>query len=470
MTADSSSADVPVEDRVPGSPGAISSGDEQPLTVGLCGPPWWAREFRESAKATEFVAWRYLDVVSDDPEGVRAALPQISGQVDALVFHGRAYHDRAVADHVLDVPAVYLSVEPAALLPALLTVTLDGTHDIERISVDSLSADQIKDVYATFRRSAQQVRSIQYSGPDEGERYTNFHRQLFESGKTTGAVTTVTAVEHALRQEGVPVARMTTTQAQRRESLRRALGTVAALANGARAEMSQIVVVAVSLSNSARPAGAREAGYWQQELSLELHKIILAEARLMDGTVATRKSGDFAITSTLRDLRRVTHGLRDAPILARARQLLGVGVDVGIGLGLTAREADKNALIGVERARMVESSSAIVVSPEGGGLSLPAKFRAGDRKLHEERNLAFLKCLLDASGETGSHQQAPFVVDVAEAARLADVPARSARRYLESLVDDGLAWPMQAIQQSGRGGRPRLLYRLVHEKLQQSEA
>jgi predicted ArsR family transcriptional regulator len=55
-------------------------------------------------------------------------------------------------------------------------------------------------------------------------------------------------------------------------------------------------------------------------------------------------------------------------------------------------------------------------------------------------------------------------VDAERVAELLDVTARTARRTLRTLVDEGLAWPVPPARTTG-AGRPRQLYRLVTTKL-----
>jgi hypothetical protein len=375
-----------------------------------------------------------------------------------VLFHGRVYHDQALAEGVLPVPAVYMSVDPAFLLPTLLAVTLDGAVDIERVSIDSVENGALREVYAGFGRSPEHVRTISNQGLASEEKYTAFHRDLYESGVVSGALTTMGVVAQNLQRIGVPVARYTGTFGQRQGSLRRALTTVAALASGTRIEMSQLAVALVSVSESARPAHPLESSYWQQEMGLELHKIIIDEARLMQGTVASRTASDFMVTTTLGDLRSVTGGLQRAPFLDQIQRKLGVEVDVGIGLGLTPREAEENALAAVSRARVVDGCAAIIVGRDGSGLSLPVRPAA---EIHDRRSVDFLQRVLDAAEPTDN---GPVVLDAETVARLVGIAPRSARRNLESLVGQGLAWPMQSAS-TAKGGRPRYLYRLVREKL-----
>ena len=55
-------------------------------------------------------------------------------------------------------------------------------------------------------------------------------------------------------------------------------------------------------------------------------------------------------------------------------------------------------------------------------------------------------------------------VDAERVAELLDVSARTARRTLHTLVEEGLAWPVPPARNTG-AGRPRRLYRLITTKL-----
>ena len=62
-----------------------------------------------------------------------------------------------------------------------------------------------------------------------------------------------------------------------------------------------------------------------------------------------------------------------------------------------------------------------------------------------------------------------LVVDAETAGRVLGVTARTARRLLHSLVEEGLAWPLPP-SRAPQPGRPRQFYRLVTEKLERPRA
>ena len=61
------------------------------------------------------------------------------------------------------------------------------------------------------------------------------------------------------------------------------------------------------------------------------------------------------------------------------------------------------------------------------------------------------------------------MVDAETAGRVLGVTARTARRLLHSLVEEGLAWPLPP-SRAPQPGRPRQFYRLVTEKLERRSA
>ena len=56
------------------------------------------------------------------------------------------------------------------------------------------------------------------------------------------------------------------------------------------------------------------------------------------------------------------------------------------------------------------------------------------------------------------------MVDAERVAVLLAVSARTARRTLHTLVEEGLAWPVPPARTTG-AGRPRQLYRLITTRL-----
>jgi hypothetical protein len=166
------------------------------------------------------------------------------------------------------------------------------------------------------------------------------------------------------------------------------------------------------------------------------------------------------VTATRGSLAAATDGLRVSPFTSRARSELGIVIEAGVGLGRTAQDAEAQA-----RAMLVTShagASGRPGPPDGGGRALVPAPRQPEGGSARQRGLETLARLADSlpAGET------PLAVDAETASRLLSVTPRTARRLLHTLAADGLAWPLPP-GRTPQPGRPRQLYRLLVEKLEQ---
>lgn len=404
--------------------------------------------------------WRLVGAAYTEEHESRARLRSMESRIDVCLFAGPLAYDLARREADLAVPATYVPVSGAALYSTLLRGMLDGACDPARVSVDSVSASELTEAYAEIGLDTQHVHVHAYDRPESAAEFFDFHEGLHRRGETTMALTTVPVVEHQLTEAGIPVRRMIPTVA----TLRIALNTAALLGTGNRSEEAQIAIAIVQPTSAARPVNAGPSNYWQQELKLALHRELLHDARRMGATVLPRDEHGHMVITTLGALERITEGFRVAPFLEHIRTELGLPVEVGIGLGMTARDAEAKAQAAVDKSTADGGTGAYVMGPGDTVLALPAAaLPAGPPAAAEQtdpsKGTEILDRLLAGLAEDGPVTETA-VVDADKVAEVLDVTARTARRLLHTLVDEGLAWPLPPVR-SSRAGRPRQPYQLI---------
>jgi len=430
------------------------------VTVGVVGAEQIVHRTMALARELDNPSLRLVTAVYDDEHDAHAQASRIASRVDVCLFAGPLPYDMAVGTGQLPVPATYVPSGGPALFSTLLRGVLEDVFDPRLISVDTISRRELQHAYEEIGLKVSGVRLMEYGSPELADKFFDFHRKLYERGKTTGAVTTVPSVEAALRKADIPTLRM----APSATTIRNALTTAILMGSGAKLEESRIVTMIVRVPGSALPAHASPSNYWYQELKLSLHRELLREARPMDAAVIPRDEHSFLIVTTMGSLRLATDDLSMAPFLGRIHKELGILLEVGIGLGRSTREAEVNAQSAVDKAAADGGRTAFIVGPRDTVLQLP-----GDRSHVPERStstpdskgsqvLARLAERLDELGDTER------IVDAEKVAELLGVTLRTARRTLHTLVDEGLAWPMPP-SHSSKVGRPPRPYQLLVEKL-----
>ncbi|TDE58584.1 transcriptional regulator [Nonomuraea mesophila] len=427
------------------------------IAVGVVGPHDLVEQIVHiGASLPSAASFRLVGAPHAGEHETRDKLAKIAGNIDAVLFTGPLQYDLATQAGELPVPATFVPVSGAGLYSSLLRGTLSMRIDPARVSIDSIARADVAEAYQEIGVPMDGVHVSEYHQPDSVRDFVAFHERLHREGATTAALTTVRTVAHKLQAAKVPVLRMMPTP----HTLRLAINTATLLGTGSRLEESQIAIVLVELAASARPAQSGPGNYWQQELKLSLHRSLLAEARLMGATVAPREENSYVITATVGALSQATDGFRVAPFADRVRADLGMVVEVGIGLGNTARDADAHALIAVERARAADATAAFLVGGDGSATSLPLRQRRRREPVEEPAAGSKAARTLDRLLERLGDDPEAMVVDAESVAEMLGVAPRSARRVLQSLVEEGLAWALPPVR-SSQAGRPRQPYRLV---------
>ena len=388
-------------------------------------------------------------------------LARLQYRVDACLFTGPLPYDIARQRGALTVPGTFVPLNDAALYRTLLKGVTDGVCEVDRISIDTVTQEEVEQAYAEIAVPIQHVRVHPYKGPEPAADIAAFHERLWRAGDVSAAVTCIRSVWQRLQVSGVPALRVLPTQV----SVLTALRTAALMGVGRQLADSQIAVAIVESPATRAATREQPMNYWREELKLGLHQLLLREARSMDATLQPFEDHGFMLVTTVGALASSTDGFRVAPFLDRAREELGVGIHVGVGVGGSARDAAAGAGEALAKVREL-GSQGFALHHQGelvvlsGQRSEPAQQPVPPTEGREL--LARLAQALDSSRSNGGGQ--PHVLDADEAARLLGITPRSARRVLGMLTDEGLAWPLPP-ERSLQRGRPRHRYRLVVERL-----
>ncbi len=444
-----------------------SNGTREEITIGVVGADEIVRRIMSVARATGSPSWRLIAAVYGVEHEAHAQAMKIASRVDVCLFAGPLPYDVATRPGDLPVPATYIPVGGSALYGTLLRGALEGTFDPLRVSVDSAPVADVREAFQEIGLDPAAVRVMPYVHPESAAEFLDFHRELYERGATTGAITTVPTVAAALAAAGVPSLKMTPAGT----TIRHTLHTAALIGSGAKLEESRIVTMIVRVPSGAFPAHASPSNYWYQELKLSLHRELLRDARPMDAAVLTRDEHSYLVVTTMGSLNLATDDLTMAPFLGRISAELGLRLEVGIGLGRSTREAELNAQAAVDKASAAGADTAFLVGPGETVLQLPAARQEDDgtpaaasQPAQPSRDSRAAEILARLAEKIDADNDSERVIDAERVAELLGVTLRTARRMLHTLVDEGLAWPMPPAR-SSKVGRPPRPYQLLVDKV-----
>src|SRR4051812_35994043 len=142
--------------------------------------------------------WRLVGSAHTAEQETRDRLMKIVDGIDVALFTGPLQYDLARAAGELPVPATYVPVSAASMYSALLRGTVSGLCDPARVSVDSITEADVTEAYDEMDVSTDGVHVMQYQGPESVKEFLAFHEELYRSGRTTAALTTVRTVAQGL--------------------------------------------------------------------------------------------------------------------------------------------------------------------------------------------------------------------------------------------------------------------------------
>lgn len=439
---------------------ATSGGARRGVTVGFVGTASLGRRLLQVAERMG-PSIRLVSAVSEKAHGAREKAMQIAGEVEVILFSGPLPYDLATAAGQLPVPAVYVPPGGPALPTVLLRAALLRDVELDRLSIDSVSENEVRDTYEELDQGAAGVHVMEYQQSATTEDFLHFHGELFRAGRTTAAITTLPVVAQDLAAEGIPVLVMRPDAT----TLRTALNTALLVGGGASLDKERMAMVIVRVPKALTPQRHGITNSTFTELRLQMMREVLHEARRMDALVLPRDDVSFLVCVSMGSLRAATHDLAAVPFVARIREALDFEPDIGIGVGRTVVEAEVNAEEAADSGSETEERSVFMVGPNESIVQIPRDHAGGVPVAlagQEPREAEILRQILKALAHVGEESR---IVQAEQVADLLGVTLRTARRHLRNLVEADLAWQLPPIQTS-KVGRPPIPYRLLEQRLQ----
>lgn len=384
----------------------------------------------------------------DDEDRMLAATKRAGAESEVLLFTGPVPYDHAKAAGLLVLPAVFLSLSEEALHRALLEVSVHNAQFMATLSIDTVSAGAVREVYDELGLDSRKLRMHPYVADDPWQDVESL--VAFHTKRDGVALTCRRAVEERLTELGVPVVRVVPTQ----QAVLSAVDTAVLLAGGAVARSAQLAMCVVGVDRF--DSLHRATPHQLRELGGELHRIVLRQSRPLAATVVPTGLNTVLMITTLGALLNAEHDVE--AIVDLASKEVGMDVSIGIGTGRSAHRAEDAAhralTAAQQRGKGIVMINADAVAETGGPTcaGVPANGRQATGAVRDHQRL------LDALPANDSDS---LVVDSATAGAALGISDRSARRLLTGLARAGLAWPVA--NPGADRGRPRQRFRLAGE-------
>lgn len=405
-------------------------------------------------------------IIYQDASEVPDILKQYEKEVDFWLFSGKAPYWYAVNSQNTLKPLYHIPHTGSSLYRVLIQMAENEKLSMNNISFDSFYKKEIEEAFTDISPYIPNFYLFDYDGAMSADVVTQYHYDLWKSGKTQVAITCFLSSYLSLKNLGVPTFRIWPT----RDNIRTMLTIATSKAEASHFKDSQIAIQHISIDGYADFVREATSTYAARRVELKLYELLLTYTEAVEGSIVQHGYGQYTIYSTRGIVEQLTDHFTVLPILDDITCKLTIGVNGGIGFGSTAHAADENAHTALGLAKRAGKSKWMVVlddktvfGPLNSATHLQYSLRTDDQSL---RSLA---AKLKISVTTVNRIAAIYnkldqeTISAEDFASYLGVTSRSARRLLSSMVEQHFA---EVTGEEGSGkGRPRKLYHIHLDKI-----
>ncbi|VEF47200.1 putative transcriptional regulator [Bacillus freudenreichii] len=383
--------------------------------------------------------------------------------VDFWIFAGPALHT-FVQKSGSQQPFYYLNLDGASLQKTLLEISYKDNMSLSRMSIDLLKERDVSETYRELRIPYKDIYVYEYEYDTPLDKLLSFHQDLYMKKKVDICVTCLHFIYEKLRQQGIPVYRVTPTRVNIRETFLSAIERWTTH----QFKKSQIAVVLIEIQKIEQNRNSSTTiSYDAHRTNLELQTAILDYAESISGSFVNLGLGSFIIFST-RGFSRET-GQHIQVLLDSISLVTDLPANIGIGYGDTALKAEENARVALHHAQNYEAYCAFLVDDRDnitGPLrqeeNISFSYRTEDKEISNKLKdsgvtITTFNKILSVQRRTGNHSVTTNLL-----ADWLKMTPRNARRILTGLVEQGLA-EIIGEEAPASKGRPRKIYRVTAE-------
>lgn len=431
------------------------------MRVGIIGPKDLVDKSIEIGKRYNSI--QTVGIPYEDESDTLKNVKKWEDQVDAFLFTGFLPYYLTTHNGLTGKQLFYYPILGSALYRVLFRMKFHYNINISKISIDTLKRSEIEEIYKELEvfYDSLHVNDMHLSSYSR-EQYVEFHRNLYESGETVAAITSINSVYRELKEYGIPVFKATPTEFTMKETFK----LVSSASETRRAQSNQILIIIVDIKEYSLN-GNKLSSLEMKEKRLALYQELLDYSRVYQASVFSSADGDeFIVLITKGIFQEYTNSYENIPIVNEIKDKFSISINMGIGMGTSALEAEENARKALALSKESKDSLAymvnqdkVVLGPIGSSNSLEFKLKSQDKTLLKwtEKtdisisNLTMIKSLLSKM-QTDS-------ITASDIQKGLDITLRSANRIMNKLVDGGAAVEV-GVEQSGRRGRPSRVYRI----------
>ncbi|OIK17259.1 hypothetical protein BIV60_00110 [Bacillus sp. MUM 116] len=310
---------------------------------------------KEYMQELDFIAFPYEEV-----NEVEKIVKEHHFHVHAWLFSGPLPYEIAKKTLGTDKIMVYVPATESGFFKAFLELIHEQGKMIARLSIDTMTVNNVsEEALSQLSIKQPKVYTKEFELDVDTDELLQFHLDLWNKGKTEGALTCFPSVCEALREKGIPAYRMSMTYMEIRQTLR----ILAEKVKTSYFKDTQIGVEIIEVEYFNRVAEEMKTPYHLQYLELRLKEMLIQLGEKINGSFSEKGNGRYMIFSSRGAIEREIAALEET--IQKLAFEAETTVAVGIGFGETAYAAEINAFRAIQHSKEMKKREIVMVQDDG---------------------------------------------------------------------------------------------------------
>ncbi|MFJ7364707.1 hypothetical protein ACIQWQ_11485 [Peribacillus frigoritolerans] len=312
----------------------------------------------------EFISLPYVRT-----EEVENIVKEHDSHVHAWLFSGPLPYEIAKKTLVTDKIMVHVPATESGFYKSFLEMIYEQGKIIEHLSIDTMSSNNIsEEALSQLNIKTQNIYTKVFDELDvDTNELFHFHLNLWNKGKTEGALSCFPSVCEALREKGIPAYRMSISKMEVRQTLR----ILSEKVKASYFKDTQIGVEIIEVEYFNKVAEEMKTPYHLQYLELRLKEMLIQLGEKINGSFSEKGNGRYMIFSSRGAIEREIITLEDT--IEKLAFEADTTVAVGIGFGETAYSAEINAFRAIQHSKEMKKREIVIIQDDGKIIESPGK-------------------------------------------------------------------------------------------------
>ncbi|KAA0956949.1 transcriptional regulator [Planococcus sp. ANT_H30] len=385
-------------------------------------------------------------------------------ECDVIMFAGPLpYFLSKACTKARNLPSVFIPSDEYTLTHTLLYLLLNRKEGLKGLSIDIHNEHHLHQVAEEMNMDVSDWHVLDSKETITENQVTidpnavlEFHQNLWESGKTTYAVTNIDYVRDRLQKMGIPSTAIIVPGKAIIDTFQQAI-MCGKLSISKNMEFS-VGIISVTLSGAELTTEGEQAALAEQMLTYL--------ARNLESPIQKKSPGQFIVYGTIGSMELFLYSERLQKLLNHFSEVQQLVIHIGCGAGMTAKEAEENAQTALFYARRKSLEHSVFFMTAEKKIIGPLNELVKTFQVKTEDTET-----LKVAGKT--HLSVATVTKLQEFAKLRhdegfttvqlseylEIGRRSAERLMKKIIEEGYALQIGEEQPYSKG-RPRSVYRM----------